>query len=153
MWFLVGYVIFTPKSVNGIGAIEKTKWVPPYNTDGKTNFLSTTNKSGCYLIKENNVVVYVGYSGYNLYKTLYRHFQEWNGQQHLVSYKNKLKSNNYKVRVILCTPTQALKLEKAYINKHKPRDNKNMIEDDYKIDLSTENLMYSVNNADDIAPF
>ena len=79
-------------------------------------------KSGVYLIKESGVIVYVGYSGYDVYKTMYRHFQEWNHQtQDVVTYNAD--NGNYTVRVIYCTPQQAAALELALIKRHNPRDN------------------------------
>lgn len=49
------------------------KFIPPYNNKGKSNFRTAVNQSGIYLIKENGKLVYVGKSGYNLYKTMHRH--------------------------------------------------------------------------------
>ena len=79
-------------------------------------------RAGVYLIKESGVIVYVGYSGYDVYKTMYRHFQEWNHQtQEVVTYNAD--SGRYTVRVIYCTPQQAAALELALIKRHNPRDN------------------------------
>ncbi len=103
--------------------MKKFKFFQPYKSNGQTTFPETRKKSGCYLIKENGKLVYVGYSAYNLYKTLYRHFQRWNhSTQEVISYKGKTR-NKYTVRIIYCTPAQAAKLEKALILKHQPRDN------------------------------
>jgi hypothetical protein len=60
--------------------IYKTKFLPPYDENGKTNFPSR-KRTGVYLIKENGIIVYVGYSGKDLYKTMYRHFEQWTGKQ------------------------------------------------------------------------
>ena len=100
------------------------KFLPPYNAEGRTNFLYTKNRAGIYLIKEDNKLVYVGYSGYNVYKTLYRHFQQWNHHsQEVVSYKHRQRNHRYTVRVVLCTDRQAAALEKRLIQKYHPRDN------------------------------
>lgn len=101
------------------------KFLPPYKENGRTNFPETQNRTGVYLIKENGKIVYVGKSGYNLYKTLYRHFQEWNHKyQEVISYKGPMYSRRkYTVRVIYCTPKQANALEKKLIMKYVPRDN------------------------------
>jgi excinuclease UvrABC nuclease subunit len=100
------------------------KFLPPYRKDGKTNFPQTANRTGVYLIKENGVIVYVGFSGYNIYKTMYRHFQSWRHKtQEVVSYKSRMSYKEYSVRVVYCTAKQAAALEKALIKKHKPRDN------------------------------
>ena len=100
------------------------KFLPPYKKDGKTNFPETMNRTGVYLIKENGKIVYVGFSGYNLYKTMYRHFQRWRHKtQEVVSYRDDMKSKDYTVRIVFCTTKQAAALEKALIKKHRPRDN------------------------------
>lgn len=108
--------------------MKKYKFLPPYQTKnpGRTTYPETVNRSGVYLIKEDNRLVYVGFSGKNLYRTLYRHFEAWNhkGQQ-VISYKTRLNRHKYTVRVILCTPQQAARLERALVIKHQPRDNEN----------------------------
>lgn len=105
--------------------MKKSKFLKPYQNK-KTTFRNTDKKSGVYLIKENDKLVYIGFSSVNLYRTLYRHFQTWNHpQQEVVSYSNR---ENYTVRVVLTTPKQAPKLEEALILKHKPRDNRRKIE-------------------------
>lgn len=100
------------------------KFIPPYHPKtGKPNF-PERGKTGVYLIKEDKDIVYIGYSGKDLYKTMYRHFQTWNHTgQEVVSYADRLKKGNYTVRIVYCTPKQADALEKALIKKHKPRDN------------------------------
>jgi excinuclease UvrABC nuclease subunit len=83
-------------------------------------------KSGVYLIKKNNKVVYVGESHTNnLYKTLYRHFQLWNDKvpQKRVTFKNDRSSGKIKVRVIITTKNQAVRLQKYLIKKYKPSKN------------------------------
>jgi hypothetical protein len=83
-------------------------------------------KSGVYLIKKNNKVVYVGESHTNnLYKTLYRHFQFWNDKvpQKRVTFKNDRSSGKIKVRVIITTKSQAVRLQKYLIKKIKPSKN------------------------------
>lgn len=100
---------------------------PPYDKNGKTNFPSTWAKKGVYIIYENNIVVYVGSSRYNLYKTMYRHFESWhNIIQKVVTYKNRQKK--YKVEVFECGFKDVLTLETRFILKYKPRDNKNKLE-------------------------
>lgn len=102
------------------------KFLPPYKPSGKTNFPEAQKRTGVYLIKKNNVIVYVGYSASNLYKTLYRHFQTWNDKQQpdRISYQEQLSRNKFTVRVVYCTPKRAAALEKALILKHNPKDNK-----------------------------
>ena len=106
--------------------MRKTKFLPPYTKAGKTTFPHTLNKSGVYVIQEDAKIVYVGYSGKNLYRTMYRHFQVWNHRgQDVVTYVNSLHRKKYTVRVVLCTVKQADALEKGLIMKHRPRDNEN----------------------------
>ncbi len=114
--------------------MKKSKFVPPYRKAGKTTFPETINRSGVYLSKENNKLVYIGFSGSNLYKTMYRHFERWHHKgQEVINYFGKDKRNTYSVRVVLCTAIQAMKLERVLIKKHKPRDNSQMyIEYDLK---------------------
>lgn len=110
-------------SISGIYGMSVTRFTAPYK-DNKTTFRNTANKSGVYLIKENGIIVYIGYSKSNLYRTLYRHFQQWNHKyQEVITYASKYNTNNYTVRVVLCSPTRAEKLEGALIQKYKPRDN------------------------------
>ncbi|MDD3739136.1 MAG: hypothetical protein PHP31_07580 [Lentimicrobiaceae bacterium] len=105
--------------------LKKYKYYKPYNKSGKTTFKDTQNKKGVYLIKENNKVVYIGHSTYNLYKTMYRHFQKWSHkQQQVISYNDRMNSKNYTVRIVLTnTAKQAQALERALIIKYRPRDN------------------------------
>ena len=121
--------------------MRKYKFFTPYQKSGKTTFPETQQKSGVYLIKENDRLVYIGMSATNLYKTLYRHFEVWNHRtQQVVSYKSRMAKNKYTVRVILCTSNQAVKLERALIKKHKPRDNENKYAR-YEITLPDLNLV------------
>jgi hypothetical protein len=102
----------------------KQKIAPPYYID-KNGTKKTTfplrNFAGVYLIYENTVLKYIGYSGTDLYKTMYRHFQTWkDNKQVRVVYNWK----NTKVRIVYCkTAKQADTLEKASILKYKPIDN------------------------------
>lgn len=105
----------------------KTKWFFPYvvkNNKLKPNFriLNAKFNTGVYLIKETktNKVIYVGYSGSNLHKTMYRHFQKWNDKTQQRTVLNK---NGYKVRVIFAPPARSAKLEKYLIGLYKPKYN------------------------------
>ena len=110
----------------------KSKLYAPYDKNGKTNF-PIRNKSGVYLIYKKQTLsagnklklVYVGFSTKDLYKTMYRHFQNWDGyilpDQTRVIYKN---TKNIKIRVCYTnTAQQANQLETALILKYKPKDN------------------------------
>lgn len=96
----------------------------PYNSKGLTTLRVTWERSGVYKIFENGKIVYIGYSAKNLYKTMYRHFQEWNHRdQPVITYAGSKKK--YKVQVTLCSPGRAQALERALIVRLKPRDNPN----------------------------
>lgn len=119
---IIGLLLMLGKTSGGIYG-TKSAWFEPYK-EGKPTLSHDhyKNKSGVYLIKNKNSgeVVYVGYSGTNLYRTLYRHFQEWNDREQR---RRVYPKNSYKVRIIVCTPAQAERLEKYFINKIKPKDN------------------------------
>jgi excinuclease UvrABC nuclease subunit len=103
--------------------MKKSKFVPVYDAPKKVcaTVRACVGKSGCYIVKKNNEIVYIGRSGSNLYKTIIRHFQDWKDNTQIrVTYPQSL---NYTIRVVLCTPVQSLILEKALILKHKPKDN------------------------------
>ena len=97
----------------------KSKWNIPYKKNGETFYgNSIMKKSGVYVIKKNNKVVYVGESHTNnLYRTLYRHFQRWNDKvpQKRVTFKNDRSSGKIKIRVIITTKSQAVRLQKYLI--------------------------------------
>lgn len=116
-------------SKDGINGVSK--WIDPYDK-GKPTY-KKRNKPGVYLIrsKSTNKIVYVGFSKNNMYRTMYRHFQQWQGQH--ITYN----PNNFEVRIIETTSARAEKLEKYLIHKYKPVDNsfkyddvddKNMVE-------------------------
>lgn len=113
--------------MNGIYGMKRSSFVPPYNSDGSTTLPNVKNKSGIYIIKEDNQIVYIGYSANNLYRTLYRHFQQWTGGRGEAkagtTYVNKMNRHTYTVRAVITTPTQDPRLEAALIEKHQPRDN------------------------------
>lgn len=120
-WLAVGIfagILFRRQS-GGVGAIEKTRFQPPYNAEGKTVFPGTRGRPGVYLVKEAGNIVYVGHSSSDLYKTMYRHFQSWHDKQYRATYPK----TGPTVRVVLTTAAQAPRLEAALIRKHRPRDN------------------------------
>ena len=135
--------------------MKKYKFFPPYQKTGRTTFPDTQNKSGVYLIKEADKVVYIGMSTVNLYKTMYRHFEAWRHRtQEVISYQNKMKLRRYTVRVVLCTALQAVKLERGLIKKHRPRDNENKYAQ-YEITLADTNLIrtYETTDISEECPF
>ena len=111
---------------------EKYKNIKPYNEKGKPTF-KKRNVKGVYIIRNKKDILYIGYSGTDLYKTMYRHFQKWNDKNQVrIEYKN---INNLKIDIILTsTKLQASRLEKALIIKHKPKDNP----DQYWLNFDTD---------------
>ncbi len=122
--------------------MKRTKLLPPYDEEGRTNF-PARNLPGVYLIykegqptafgKAPNVLRYVGYGSRDVYKALYRHFQVWNDRQAEAGERGKRTvyrvRKGVKVRVIYChTAAQARELEKAMILKHQPPDNPDKLE-------------------------
>jgi excinuclease UvrABC nuclease subunit len=111
--------------------MKSTNFFAPYSLDGKCN-LKTTGK-GCYIIKKNDSVIYVGLSYSDVKRTLYRHFQKWtdlrtdytkkNQVYERVTYTGQNKSN-FKIKVIFCkTDKEISELEYLLIKKLKPKDN------------------------------
>jgi len=106
--------------------MKKFKFLPPYKPGNKTTFPESKNASGVYIIQKNGKIVYIGFSKTNLYRTMYRHFQQWNHpKQEVVTYHKAVTNpkNTFLVRIILCTPKQAQRLEKYLIVRYKPADN------------------------------
>lgn len=101
--------------------LRRTRFLPPYTPSGRTTFPQTATP-GVYLIQKAGEIRYVGYSAKDLYKTLYRHFQEWNDPRgERVVYKQL---HDVRVRVLYTrTGAQARELERALILHHKPKDN------------------------------
>lgn len=106
--------------------MKLSRLIEPYKENGKTNLGFCNGKAGVYLIYRDGKLRYVGYSGYNLYKTLTRHFQEWDSKKNFktgITYVRDLKWYHFQVRVCICSPARAEKLEKALIVKYQPKDN------------------------------
>jgi hypothetical protein len=108
---------------------KKSRWLPPYKSNGKkTTFNEVRKRSGVYIIKRGKDVLYVGFSGSQLYKTLYRHFQAWNHPfQSVVTYRGQRRAD-FRVRVVLCSPARAERLEGYLIRKLEPIDNPDKLE-------------------------
>ena len=100
----------------------KTKFIKPYLKAGKTNLLFCVGRAGVYIIKDwYGVIVYIGYSGGDLYKTLTRHFQKWPDlKQRRVTYSQ---NDGHTIRVVLTSPKRAAALEITLRLKYKPKDN------------------------------
>lgn len=122
--------------------IKVYKQLPKGGKSGKTNLFIFNKKRGVYIIKERinktgqEKIVYIG-SSYekeingkkskaDLYKTIIRHFQDWEEHPERntggLSFKKYLNSRTYYVRVILCnTVKRAENLEKNLIQKYGKR--------------------------------
>jgi len=118
----------------------KQRKAPPYyyNNGVKHTTFNIRNVPGVYMIYKDSELVYVGYSGNNLYRTMYRHFQDWSkSKQYRAIY-----SENVLVRVVYTkTAAQANNLETALIIKYDPPGNKNTypgFETDAKEDKALE---------------
>ena len=94
------------------------------------------NTAGVYMIYQDRQLVYVGMSSNNLYRTMYRHLQDWSASK---QYRAVYDPDSVKIRVIYCTPLQADRLEKALIIKHNPVGNKNKYEQ-YTIDYNEKQV-------------
>lgn len=139
------------KNLGGIGALKKSRFLPPYAPDGSATFSDMRGRSGVYVIRRNGVVVYVGYSSTNLYRTLYRHFQRWtHHSQEVVTYVND--RGVFTVRVLLCSPAQAKRYEVALVRKYKPRDNARKMSSMNLSAKEEEKLVSNYGRAED-APF
>lgn len=103
--------------------MKLTKFQPPYRPNGRTTLRHISGRSGVYIIKKNDRILYVGFSATDIYKTLYRHFQSWKDwRQVRVSYHGQ-DLTAFRVRVIICKPEKAAALERALIIKYQPKDN------------------------------
>jgi hypothetical protein len=110
----------------------QTRFVDPYKVNKSGRLVSNIGvlnpalkQSGVYLIKSkrSGKIVYVGYSTSQLYRTLYRHFQQWKDISRTVQTRFTYSKTGYTVRVIFTTPARAASLEKYLIMKLQPRDN------------------------------
>ena len=103
--------------------------IPKNGKNGKTNLTPYKKKKGIYWIYEGDKLVYIGFTGYNLYATIIHHFNQWNDseQYRRISYKNRLDKHKYYFKVKLMPNTSRSNIEyEEYklIDKFKPRDNK-----------------------------
>ena len=83
--------------------------------------------SGVYFIRSirTKEIVYVGSSAGNLYKTIYRHFQEWNDRSREKNFDRTTYSKTaYEIALIItASGPQALRIEKYFIRKLQPKGN------------------------------
>lgn len=117
--------------------MKRTKLLKPYKPDGKTTFPARKQR-GVYLIYRVPLfgeakLRYIGFSGSDVYKALYRHFQVWNDRQARLGQRQERVTysppGSYRVRVVYTrTKAEASELERALIIKHQPPDNPDKLE-------------------------
>lgn len=107
--------------------MKRTRRRPPYKPDGRTNF-PLRGRSGVYLIHDDDGrIVYVGYGRRDVYKALYRHFQEWNDSSGRT--RTTFDRDTHTVRVVYTRDArQAERLERALILRHRPEGNPDKME-------------------------
>lgn len=109
-------------AING-KILYRSKWFKPYRQNKPSLPSKYYKKAGVYIIrsKKTKKPIYVGYSGNNLKRTLYRHFQVHNDdkQQRFVYDKNK-----YEIKIYRTGSKTAERLEKFLIEKLNPKNNK-----------------------------
>jgi hypothetical protein len=134
--------------------------LPTGSKRGVFNIGFAKGKSGVYIIKEDGKTVYVGQSQTNLYRTITRHFQDWNDRRSpdRITYRHGLRRHRYTVRVVFVSPARAMKLETMLIKKHRPRDNAaklNEIDGFYDPTPGEQAVLeeYNGQSYDDIVPF
>lgn len=86
------------------------------------------NATGVYFIrsKRTGIIDYVGSSAGSLYKTIYRHFQQWTDRQRNGKQfdRTTYAVNNWEICIILTqTGQQAFRIEKYFIKKLQPKGN------------------------------
>lgn len=100
------------------------KWFKVYVKEGnqyRPNPALKIKSPGIYFIKNTTgEICYIGFSGYNVEKTLFRHFQDWNDKHERITYDGR---RNYKARIITTTKAKAAVIEKVLILKYRPKDN------------------------------
>ena len=114
--------------------MKKTGKFKPYTPKGLCAL--TFTGIGVYIIYKGATPIYVGFSSYDVKKTMYRHFQKWTDKRHPDNrrgylYDRVTYSDRTKIycQVYICsTPKQAAALEQILILKLKPRDNTSKID-------------------------
>lgn len=109
----------------------KAKFHPSHKNGRPTFKRKAFSRAGVYLIREKAglftpaKIIYVGMSMNNLYRTIYRHFQDWNDKRQQRYTYNK---NTHEIAVLLLQPAKVQLMEDRLIYFLRPRDNKQKIE-------------------------
>jgi hypothetical protein len=94
----------------------------------KRNLGGFRKQAGVYIIREKDVVVYVGMSVSCVVEALYRHFYEWNDHKNNhVTYVAGA-GNDWTATLFVTTKDEAPKIEKGLIYALRPRDNREKYE-------------------------
>jgi len=108
--------------------MKKTGIFKPYTPAGECT-LKTTG-SGCYFIRKAGKIVYIGFSGTDVKKTMYRHLQKWKDKRHPENrraffYDRVTYDRDAVTLQVVFTKTskEAAALEQILILKYKPQDN------------------------------
>jgi len=103
--------------------MKKTRFVIPFpGAVGNRRAFRQRFRPGVYIVKKGNDILYIGFSGSDVIRTMYRHFYNWGDEQLRIVFNQEDK--NIKVRVIYTnTPGQAAKLESALLKKYKTKYN------------------------------
>ena len=127
---------------------------PPYLENGRVSphVGCARGARGVYMVRKKGkkTLLYIGMSESQLYKTILRHFQSWEGQQKRTVYPKQ----GYEVKVILTNRKgQATRLEKALIIDKKPKDNPNKLEQYTFLDLTKSERRHLTEFDEEPLPF
>lgn len=126
---------FSKATVINLDFVTPFKTDSPYKNRRARTLAFFRRKPGCYIIKEDNAIVYVGMSASDVVEACYRHLYEWNEKYALrgkyrVTYEQQLRlgEKQYEIQIIPTDKQQAALLERSLILFLNPRDNKERYE-------------------------
>ena len=130
----------------------KQRLVKPYKEvkGVKHTTCNLRNVGGVYIVYDlYGKVKYIGMSGNNLYRTMYRHFQEWRASDQIrITYN----PDKVKVAVTYCTDEEKIyKLEKALIIRYRDKfklDNPNQYREKKKDEPYVRGILEEYYNVD-----
>lgn len=112
--------------------MESIGFKPPFDgnrKDGKRNrvFRPFSGKPGVYIIKEDDVIVYVGMSQSDVVKAMYRHFYFWGPDYRQPNHRRitylDLDAHKYECTMFDVSQSEAVSIERGIIVSLRPRDN------------------------------
>lgn len=126
---------FSKATVINLEFVAPFKSTSPYRNRRARTLAHFRRKPGCYIIREDDAIVYVGMSSSDVVEACYRHLYEWNERyalkgRHRVTYEQQLRlgEKQYEIQIIPTDREQAQLLERALIMFLNPRDNKERYE-------------------------